>query len=351
MFKSLKKGVNIRILTDMDSKDYLIAFGNTIWHLFMSKIDLDLSKEIKKDLKIFSPDEIISFLPKKKIKAKNKSPSKNQLEETETNSYNEESERDDNVPDFEILEEEYMYIYQCLLALQSDSKNRIDKGLENLSKILLLGNLEISPSHIPNLFNTLFRLTNSSSIQNFERKRAKCFKFLILAFPEKFSIVFTKRFFSTECSYGDKIILLEILQNTIIEILKNKTNQSEIRKFFKNLEKDRKKENEMIKIVDSKSLKEKKSKELTNNKIESKSRRWGYARQKKIPVLTEITFVDEIIERMKPVYYMIFLYFMDHSKKFPEFFKKQEALLSAFIRLLKAFVITSSNNLTDKKML
>ena len=251
--------------------------------------------------------------------------------------------------EFLIPDEDYFYLYQCYLALQSENKERIEKALDNIPKILVQGRFEINPDHIPNMLNTLFRLRNSYKIEKFTSRRNKCMTFLVLSFPKEFSTSFTKRFFSSECSTGEKITLLGILDATLLEIFNNATNRSQVRNIVKKLQRidnnDKDKEESWLTVVDSSIKTKELNQSHIDKRIEKNTRRWGYALHKPVPIISKTNLIDELIEIMKPVYYMIFLYFLDYAKKNPKFFENQDLLLVSFIKLLRTFIITSSKNI------
>ena len=217
---------------------------------------------------------------------------------------------------------DYKHLYQCLLAFRSQDTDRIMTSLTSLPSIVL-SNLDYTNSIASDLISSLLLLNHPSD--DFPALKSTCLSILLLCCPDSFNTCFETRFFKQVSSLGERIQLLMTLSQTIWSIMGHKQKVSQWQTILDKVEGKTVKEVRKVRLIDSESKRVQEVQDKQKDKIESQSRRWGYAklavRDNNLVIdrlfsVKSRSFEERVIEHLKPVYQLIFFDLIDYSKQF-----------------------------------
>jgi len=172
------------------------------------------------------------------------------------------------------------HIYDCLLGLRTEDRERIEYSLKYVN-YLIRKKLSDVEFYAEELALTLCRINNQFDWEMFEEYRSRALISLVIIIPEQVSQCLIKRFFYSETSLGEKILLLDILGKAAKELSDNPDKY------------DPEKYNELnegqnfyfkpvgIKYYNEEEKRKEDIEKQKQDKIEEKTRRWGDTKRKK----------------------------------------------------------------------
>ena len=252
----------------------------------------------------------------------------------------------------------FKHLYQCLLSLQSDDVDRIRTTLEDLPYVILNNVLHLDGVG-EDLITALLLMPYRHLVEGIEVKKAQCLIILLLCAPQAFCSAFMHRFFKGDCSLGERIKMLQTLNEALWELMGKKIKEPFYQKILEEIDNQENGDlvggngpGKMMLIVNEDEARRTEIENVKKEKIESQSRRWGYAKlgstsysnsvAQKFKIF-ETTFSDRVITRLKPVYILVFLDLVGYVQKNKELFTNNPILLSTLYQLLATFCQVSSS--------
>ena len=352
----LQEGIVLRTVEGRKTQPvYRAALG--VWRSMIARLDKDMLKELP-EIERFDFETVWTlnraevFRPEKLEATAGEEPAPEAPQE-------EEPEAESEFVSFDFMRQDeekhhFKYLYQCVLSLRSDDLERVKSTLKDLPYIVIK-NVAHLGSIGSDLIDALLMMPHRQHIEDYEEKKDFCLVVLLFCSPDSFCKSFLKRFFKGDCSLGERVNLLSTLNKALWEILGKKNKLPFYKQLLEELDQQENEQSRQgilgIQIVDDDEARKSRVEESRSQKIESQSRRWGYAKlgskasleaaSQKFKIL-EATFVDRVLERCKPLYLMIFLSLLDYAKAQPALFLQNSVLLASLYQLLATFCQVSS---------
>lgn len=254
-------------------------------------------------------------------------------------------DEDDFIPLFDFVESgntsnRLNHLYECLLCLRSQDPNKIQQALESLPSCILtqLGSVD---SMAADLASALLQLEQS-------KLKSRAVIILLLVAPSQFGRWIWQKIFHGDVGLGQKYEVLLLLEKALYESHRSEKSQGMVKELLTKLQDEHSGESPINLIETSSLVSEKKRtliqeideaqssslslrpekpkivgenefraheiKSFKDDKIESQSRRWGYANKSFLEKqkdriassLLEKTFEERILDQLKPLYFELF---------------------------------------------